>query len=67
VILLVSESQFRQEVEQELLPKIGKEWILKCETRKNASRDISLLGRSFPYVIQATDGFERTTFLEVQP
>lgn len=65
VILLVSESQFRQEVEQELLPRIGKEWILRCETRKSASRDIVLFGRAFPYVVQAADGFERTTFLEV--
>lgn len=38
VILMVSESQYRHEVEQELLPRIGKEWILKCETRKNTSR-----------------------------
>ncbi len=66
LILLVSETQFRQEVEQELLPMIGREWVLKCETRKNTSRDISLLGRSYPYVIQSADGFERTTFVEVQ-
>jgi DNA sulfur modification protein DndD len=67
VILMVSQSQYRQEVEQELLPKVGKEWILKCETRKNATRNISILGRSYPYVLQAADGFERTTFVQVQP
>jgi DNA sulfur modification protein DndD len=66
VILMVSQSQYRQEVEQELLPKVGKEWILKCETRKNTTRDITILGRSYPYVLQAADGFERTTFVEVQ-
>ncbi|HKI33247.1 MAG TPA: AAA family ATPase [Gemmataceae bacterium] len=66
VILMVSQSQYRQEVEQELLPRVGKEWILKCETRKNSTRDISILGRSYPYVLQAVDGFERTTFVEVE-
>jgi DNA sulfur modification protein DndD len=66
VILMVSQSQYRHEVEQELLPKVGKEWILKCETRKNATRDICILGRSYPYVLQATDGFERSTFVEVE-
>ena len=67
VILMVSQSQYRQEVEKELLPRVGKEWILKCETRKNATRDITIFGRSYPYVLQATDGFERTTFVEVEP
>ncbi len=66
LILMVSESQFRQEVEQELLPRIGKEWILKCETPRNTGRDIALLGRSYPYVIQSMDGFERTVFEEVE-
>jgi DNA sulfur modification protein DndD len=66
VILMVSQSQYRQEVEQELLPRVGKEWILKCETRKNATRDITILGRSYPYVLQSADGFERTTFVEVE-
>lgn len=66
VILMVSQSQYRQEVEQELLPKVGKEWILKCETRKSATRNITILGRSYPYVLKAADGFERTTFVEVE-
>jgi DNA sulfur modification protein DndD len=66
LILLVSESQFRQEVEQELLPMIGKEWVLRCETPKKTSRDITLFGRSYPYVVQSADGFERTTFVEAQ-
>ncbi|MBV9125735.1 MAG: hypothetical protein JO112_20490, partial [Planctomycetes bacterium] len=65
IILMVKESEFRLEVEQELRPRVGQEWILQCETRKNASRELSLVGRSFPYVIQSADGFERTNLLEV--
>jgi len=65
IILLVSETQWRREVEEELLPFIGKEWILRCETPKNRSRDISLRGATHPYVVQSQDGYERTTFLEV--
>jgi len=66
VILLVSESQFRDEVAHELLPRIGVEWILKCETRKNTSKDITVRGRKYPYVIQSNDKYERTTFEEVE-
>jgi DNA sulfur modification protein DndD len=66
IILLVSESQYRQEVQQELASRIGKEWILKCVTPKNATREIALGGRSYPYVTQSTDGYERTSFTEVE-
>lgn len=66
IILLVSESQFRQEVQEELASRIGKEWILQCVTPKNTTREISLAGRTYPYVTQSTDGFERTTFTEVE-
>lgn len=66
IILLVSESQYRQEVQDELAARIGKEWILQCVTPKNATRDISVGGRSYPYVTQSSDGFERTTFTEVE-
>ena len=48
IILLVSETQWRREVEEELQPFIGKEWILKCETPKNRSRDIELRGAKHP-------------------
>ncbi len=65
IILLVSETQWRREVEEELQPFIGKEWVLKCETRKNRSRDIELRGGKYPYVVQSHDGYERTTFEEV--
>jgi DNA sulfur modification protein DndD len=66
IILLVSESQYRQEVQEELASRVGKEWILQCVTPKNATREITLGGRSYPYVTQSTDGYERTSFTEVQ-
>jgi len=55
IILMVSETQWRREVEEELLPFIGKEFILKCETRKNRSRSISLRATEYPYVEQSAD------------
>ncbi len=44
----------------------AKEWVLKCETPKNTSREIALRGRYYPYVVQSADGFERTNFVEVE-
>ena len=66
VIIMVSESQWRREVEEELLPRIGTEWVLKLETTKNRSRTIDLRGTDYHYVIESDDGFERTTIVEVE-
>ena len=66
VIIMVSESQWRREVEDELLPRIGAEWVLKLETTKNRSRKISLRGTDYNYVVESDDGFERTMLEEVQ-
>ncbi|MDY0165539.1 MAG: AAA family ATPase [Thermoguttaceae bacterium] len=64
IILLVSETQWRREVEEELQPFIGKQWILRCETPKNRPCEIELQGTPYPYVVQSDDGYERTTFVE---
>ncbi len=66
VIIMVSESQWRREVEEELLPRIGAEWVLKLETTKNRSRTIDLRGTDYNYVVESDDGFERTTIVEVE-
>lgn len=66
VIIMVSESQWRQEVEQELLSRIGSEWVMRLETTKNRSRSISLRNREYSYVMASDDGAERTTFVEVE-
>jgi len=66
VIIMVSESQWRQEVEQELLSRIGAEWVMRLETTKNRSRNITLRDAEYSYVISSDDGYERTTFVEVE-
>lgn len=67
IVIIVSETQWRKEVQQEVTPKIGKEWILECHTPKHKSKEIELHGRNFPYVTKAHDGFERTKIVEVKP
>ncbi|NJL68826.1 MAG: hypothetical protein HC894_23095 [Microcoleus sp. SM1_3_4] len=66
VIVLVSESQWKKEVEEELQAKIGYQWILQCSTPKNRAKNITLRGREYPYVVESDDGFERTTIIEVE-
>lgn len=65
IIIVVSETQWRNEVEEEVLPRIGREWILECHTPKLAGKDIELHGREYPYVVQS-DEHERTKFSEVE-
>lgn len=66
VIIMVSESQWRQEVEEELLSRIGAEWVMRLETTKNRSRNITLRDTEYSYVVSSDDGNERTTFAEVE-
>jgi DNA sulfur modification protein DndD len=66
VIIMVSESQWRQEVEEELLPRIGAEWVMRLETTKKRSRNITLRDTEYSYVVPSDDGNERTTFAEVE-
>lgn len=66
VIIMVSESQWRQEVEEELLSRIGAEWVMRLETTKNRSRNITLRDTEYSYVVASDDGNERTTFAEVE-
>jgi len=65
IVIIVSETQWRSEVEQEITPKIGKEWILECYTPKHRSKDIELHGCNYPYVVSAHDGFEKTDIKQV--
>jgi DNA sulfur modification protein DndD len=66
VIILVSESQWKQEVEQELQPRIGSEWILQCSTTKERTKTINLRGREYPYVVKSNHEFEQTQIVEVE-
>lgn len=61
VILLVSKTQWREEVEREVRPRVDREYILELHTTKiNATRDIEIMGETFPYVVETNDPYERT-------
>lgn len=66
LIILVSESQWKTEVEEELQPKIGYEWILQCSTSKSRKKNIILHGREYPYVVTSDDEFEKTKITQVE-
>ncbi|MHC2432724.1 AAA family ATPase [Bradyrhizobium sp. USDA 4451] len=68
VILLVSKTQWRNEVEREVRPRVGKEYILELHTTKSdTSRNIDILDSTYPYVVETTDPYERTVIRGVEP
>lgn len=66
LIILVSESQWKTEVEEELQSKIGYEWILQCSTSKSREKNIILRGRKYQYVVMSNNEFEKTEIIEVK-
>lgn len=66
VIVLVSESQWHKEVEEELQARIGYAWVLQCSTPKKRTKNITLRGRQYRYVQESVDEFEKTTIVEVE-
>lgn len=66
VIILVSESQWKEEVEQQLQNRIGYQWILQCSTTKKRTKKITLNGREYDYVVESTEGFEQTKIIKVE-
>lgn len=61
VILLVSKTQWREEVEREVRPRVGQEYVLELHsTKADTGRDIEILGQTFPYVVATSDPYERT-------
>jgi DNA sulfur modification protein DndD len=66
IVIIASETQWRNEVEEEVTPRIGREWILECHTPKHSGKNIELHGREYPYVVESNDGQERTKFTEVE-
>lgn len=65
VIILVSETQWRVEVDQEISPRIGKQFVLLLQTQKKAARTIRLRNQDLDYVRESLDGYERTEVTEV--
>jgi len=68
VILLVSKTQWRDEVEREVRPRVGQEYVLELHsTKADTSRDIEIEGQTFPYVVATSDPYERTKIERVLP
>lgn len=67
VIIMVSNSQWRQEVENAVRPRVGREYILELHTAKKEMRkSIWINGDEFPYVVLSPDGSEKTVLQEVK-
>lgn len=67
VIVMVSKTQWRNEVETAMRPRIGREYVLELHTSKaSADRDVDLDGTAFPYVVGDADGFEMTLIKKVR-
>ncbi len=61
VVLLVSKTQWRDEVEREVRGRVGQEYVLELHsTKADTSRDIDIMGRTYPYVVATSDPYERT-------
>ena len=67
VVVLVSNSQWRVEVENAMKNRIGREYVLELHTSKqNANRSIDLNGKKYPYVVSVHDPFEYTLIKEAR-
>ncbi|WP_427500889.1 AAA family ATPase [Methylomonas sp. MED-D] len=67
VVVLVTKTQWRGEVEDEMTPKIGKSYVLTYYTPKAEviKDDVSIDGHSYPLVMQSPNEFEYTEVLEI--
>jgi DNA sulfur modification protein DndD len=68
LVVLVTKTQWRIEVEEEIVDKIGKEYVLVYYSSKpNCEQDfIELHGESYSLVRQSLNGFEYTEIVEVE-
>jgi DNA sulfur modification protein DndD len=66
VVVLVSKTQWRDEVERETRPRVGREYVLELHTQKQgAGRSIEIAGSNYPYVVETHDPLEQTVIREV--
>lgn len=65
VIIFVSETQWRQEVEQELDARIGRQYVLRLTTHKKKGRTIRLHNREFEYIVESREAYDQTSIIEV--
>ena len=68
LVVLVTKTQWRVEVEEEIVDKIGKEYVLVYYSSKpNCEQDfIELHGKRYSLVRQSLNGFEYTEIVEVE-
>lgn len=66
VVVIVSMSQWRDEVETAMRDRIGREYILELHTSKTGKdRNIQIQGEPKPYVVSSNDPTERTEIRRV--
>ena len=67
LLVLVTKTQWRDEVETEMLPKIGKQYILTYYTSKlNAPEDyLEVAGRRYPLIQHSPNDFDYTEISEI--
>ncbi len=67
LVVMVSKTQWRVEVEEEMTPRIGKEYVFVFNSNKPDTQtdDIVLYGTSYPLVRKSAYDYEYTEVLEV--
>jgi DNA sulfur modification protein DndD len=67
VIVMATQTQWRGEVEEEMQPRVGKEYVLTYNSPKPdlETDDIDCFGERYPLVRQSPNEFEYTEILEV--
>ncbi|MBW4551267.1 MAG: AAA family ATPase [Aphanocapsa sp. GSE-SYN-MK-11-07L] len=67
LVVMASQTQWRGEVEQEMQPRIGKEYVLTFNSPKSDCEEASIkrYGQVYPLVRQSRNEFEYTEMIEV--
>jgi DNA sulfur modification protein DndD len=67
VIVLVSKTQWRNEVETAVRPRIGREYVLQLHSpKRGAGRSITIDDVDHDYVVEDQGAVERTVIAEVK-
>lgn len=67
LIMLVTKTQWRNEVEEEITPYLGKQYLLVYKTPKPDCQEdtITLNGRQYPLVVKSENQYEYTEIVEI--
>lgn len=67
VIVMASKSQWTDEVETAMRPRVAREYVLELQTQKeDANRSIVVAGETHPYVVSSSEPFEQTNIKEIR-